>query len=663
MRASIVAVSVLSNKMSSGMISGTATGSRQLCDTARLAGAVSVCFDSSGYPMTIVGTHTESIKANSHKGYIIQNVVMPDGSVQLFATYGRIGETFRRNTTKVNAEQFWQMCGEKMNVCARNMQDFLTGRGSPNRGDYKVMYVDIAANAPAPPVTQVTTLQSTTTKLVSLGAIGSSKKSSNVQCKLNVDDVSIIDPAVIRLLHHIMDIGLVNSSAAAAVKSVSVPVAGQPQGTSATSVALEDENITYPLHVIAAATRAYDHAMGIWATFFPNGVNKQYHDSCCNTFSESTQLDLVSALQVILTNVPMPLSGVSARTPLRSATLRYGCWIEIGKVLAILEQAAITRATIRDMEISAASSATNGSNATTNGPDATAAQLPLTRDEMIAVVGNMFIPGIFTTCKSTTGSVHGCALRTVHKTTNRIKADVSAMVRDSWLNVYAKLKFDILPGNDDDIAICSSFVQYANYKSFETFAIAMDSSVAKFSKFENRKTMLLVHGTDMSSLLSILNGQMDIRFCRGGRLGASRIYMADDMTKSAGYANTWTYNGRKVKAFFICQCLIPEPSRIKTIDEDLPWKHVESDTEVMIYAHSRYSLGAHLDGPTANTIKQHCSKPFIDGRSYFGENASDVQLPAKKPIDPKAITTFGNAEYTFGSNDNIIPRYLLIVDF
>jgi hypothetical protein len=159
----------------------------------------------------------------------------------------------------------------------------------------------------------------------------------------------------------------------------------------------------------------------------------------------------------------------------------------------------------------------------------------------------------------------------------------------------------------------------------------------------------------MSSVVAILKNGLDVGFCSGGRVGARRIYMADDIRKSENYAEPQRHDGREYKYYFIAECFIPTVDKIKTINKDLPNSHVESDPEVMVYAEGKKSSLILEKGPEV-TLNTFLDLP--EGECYFGTGSRKVALP-NPPVRVPRTSTFDESEYTFGNNESVIIRYLV----
>lgn len=353
----------------------------------------------------------------------------------------------------------------------------------------------------------------------------------------------------------------------------------------------------------------------------------------------------------ILKLVAMKISSSSAYARAGNAVFSVSDWARIGKVLDLMEEAAVSASVAAPLTTA---------NSTPVAPQPT---------DALAVASQYF--GLYRTCQD--NGVFGAWLRPAPGSQD-IKKSIAQQTKAQADEVYANLRCDLVPGNAGDQALCWEFLkesrdtqEYGRLNPgsapFECYAIHPYSNDAKTAIFSGRDAVLLVHGTSMSSVAAILNGEMDIKYCSGGRLGARRLYMADSILKSQNYApKEQGYAARSVRFYFICECLLPaSEKKILRTTAELGWKSVHPDPETLVVATGTRSRGA-VDPECCRDAAAYAGAPAYPERGYFGPGERAVRLPAEKEIYPRGSveSEFDFAEYVFGSNDQVQPRYLVV---
>lgn len=349
-------------------------------------------------------------------------------------------------------------------------------------------------------------------------------------------------------------------------------------------------------------------------------------------------IQLTMAFQGVLENIPLRI-GNSARQNAREAMLSEENWQRIAEALDLLEQAAASarKAAVPEGAPAPAEPAQAGPE---SGPEAWE---------------GMLYEGIFRSTPAA-GRCPGVGRRPNGESAG-IKRAVAEGSGDRAAALYANLGADIVPGNESDRAICARFVQQSRRaKGFDCYSIHLWSSERKAPHHAGKEALLLVHGTGLSSIAAILGSELDIKYCSGGRLGPKRLYMADHIEKSEQYAGL----SGGTRYFFICQCALPKD--VLRTANDLDW-NAPVDPAVLVHALSSNSRGA-LD-PAAPKLRDVVgdAPPDCCGRTgYFGDNTLAVRLPKEHP-EGGNDTDFRHAEYAFGQNDDIVPRYLIAVRY
>jgi hypothetical protein len=586
-------------------IYGVITGHAALCLPMRRVPGTAVKLDS-GIPLSVSG-HFVDIASNSNKGYALQVVVMPDGTEEFHGYYGRIGGTFQRSPAR-DPSAFLVILSSKFGVRAA-MSDLITGRlqGGPKK--YHIDYYEIAP--------QPTTAVASTPAILGSGCPSGALTPNPAEVK------SILDPRVERLLGSVLSTVRIKRSMAATVENLSFSISGDAVPTS---------------EATAAARAAYIRGMAAWA---------RYPDPTAYPI-------VLDAFGDILRNIAMRISG-SAYTRASDAASDRNNWHRIGQVIDLIEQATLSlRAAGTSVPLASA-------------PEWAASSASVDPSNPANDVRNFLYPGIFSGAVDSQGrAVTGVFLRPA-PSTGYVKQRVADLSRDPLAARYAALACDVVPGNDFDRRICEHFVsQSETAKGFECYSIYPFSNDAKAPNFAAGKSALLVHGTSLSSVAAILGSQLDIKHCSGGRVGAKRIYAADDIRKSEQYASVDRREDGLYRYFFVIQCLIPET--VKTITEDLAWNNVELDPNVLIYADGTRSRGAIYEvyngAPQAVPLTTLLNADLADAaRGFFGDSNVAIVLPGQPMIRLGHRASFDFAEYTFGSNDNIAIRYIIEVKY
>jgi hypothetical protein len=588
-------------------IYGVVTGHPGLCLPMRRVPGASVKLEN-GVPLSISG-HFLDIAANSNKGYVIQIVVMPDGTEEFHGYYGRIDGTFQRAPSR-DPSAFRTTLSAKFGVSG-SMRELITERRQgtgPKK--YRIDYYELGPQASP----QLSNNAGPTQTSISRAAPLPERHAP-----------SILEPRVARFLASVLSVEGIKRSMAATVNGLDFSIS--------MDAVLSSE-------ATAAARAAYNRGMAAWA---------RYPDPAAYPV-------VLEAFGEILRNIAMRTGG-SAYTKVADAAGNRANWHRIGHIIDLIEQATLS---LR--------AATAGESMPAQGPQKAepTVELPQSQDP-VDDVRNFLYPGIFSGATDPQGrALAGVYLRPAAPT-SYAKQRVADLTGDPLAVRYAALACDIVPGNEFDRRICGHFVsQSESAKTFECFSIYPFSNDRKAEIFAGRSSVLLVHGTGLSSVAAILGSQLDIKYCSGGRIGAKRIYAADDIRKSEKYASIDSRPDGKYRYFFVLQCLIPES--IRTITSDLDWTAVESDPEVLIYADGSHSRGAIWDtfngGPQSLPLDTLLSTDLADKtRGFFGDSVISIKLPGDIMKRPGHRTSFDHAEYTFGNNKHVVPRYIMVVEY
>lgn len=236
--------------------------------------------------------------------------------------------------------------------------------------------------------------------------------------------------------------------------------------------------------------------------------------------------------------------------------------------------------------------------------------------------------------------------------------------RDVPIAAYAAINCDVVPGSYDDVSIVVNIMKNMRRrpKNMNLFTVYPYTSHNKYSKFRDADTVLLVHGTQVSSVREVLNGELDLKYCSGGRLGAKCVYLADDVRKSEEYAQV---DGGK-NYFFLVEAIVPGGSgsgsgsgsglKLKTVVNDMNW-HSTDGADVVIHADSPNS---HRAFDMNSTV---IAPPYAGGFDYYGDG-SRMRIPNQDLLNPSTPTSdFRYAEYTYRDNSAMRIRYIVECEY
>lgn len=597
--------------MSTDGIFGVVTFGRSLNQYCTAGQGWRVAVDGDGIPMSVAG-HLFDIDKNNNKAYAVQVCENTNGTRECFALYGRIGARPSRASTRSSESEFSRIVSDKFGVCG-GMKYVMTQK--PKGQPYTIAYYEFSDIPLAPVAAQATPEIITVTSGKSV-----------------VARTSVIVPKVYELLAYILSAASVSRSMRRGMEKLEVTVSG---------------NSAPALSTIMAAKTAHANGMAVWASF-PAGTEPP----------DAAKTGILQYFGEMMRLIPMQSGERSVCTKVMEAAKSYSNWVRIGKVLDLMEQASLS---IQAERTNIASGAI-APPAPAAPPAPTAPQPKTTKYPLQGV----HIPYENPSCAAIGIGLRPCGFPTHIK-------DADALEGDPVARAYADLKCDVVEGNSDDYRICALFTaKSTSIKSFDCFAIYPYVNETRAARFAGGKSVLLVHGTNMSAVKAILGSGLDVARCSGGRLGAKRIYMADNITKSEGYAGM-DENPAHIdcKYFFIAECLFSgSGTSVKTTTQDLGWTSVESDQNTIIYAKGTGTLGAmdetKPDGtPQALQLNSVIGKPVDATRGYLGTQTTQTLLPGKTFEFPLSAysSSFDKAEYTFGSNDLVMLRYLIVAHY
>jgi hypothetical protein len=600
-------VSKMATKHEQIGIFGVMTGLTNLNDwaAAELAehpglGPLSIAVGSDGVPLSICGTQVDIAK-NMNKAYACQVIVNSSGEMVFYGLYGRIGAKPQRAPQNFTAMFQWSTV-----VLAK-----FGGRGS-DVGQFLGSTPVVSRSAKLYKVMRYDTASATPTVTPSIATVNTPPA-----------DESILEPRVAALLSRILSATHIRNSVRQTMNVLGVTGIG---------------DATPAASSVAAAKAAHAEGMKIWADI---DAGPPYIDRSAGTAYNPFEI-LPRIFETMLREVPLQVAvkpGADARLAVRDRAN----WARIGDALDLYEQASLSLVAA----------------AAVPRPEATTPTEPARGDPKPHMH-----PGIFSGAvdpkRDRNGALTGVFLRPTRPTRGP-KETVARLSGDPLAARYAALGCDVVPGNDFDRAICTHFVERSrDAKSFDCFAIYPETNDAKAPQFEGARSLLLLHGTSMSSVAAILGSEINTKYCSRGRLGPNRIYMADDMKKSEQYAHPDVdrATGKTCRYFFVAQCRVPDT--IVTTVKDL--HSGVADSEALLHADGSLSLGSLGDPPQSVPLVSVVGRYMDEKRGFFGDRVGSVMLPGKALLHPEGTHTssFDYAEYTFGQNGDVVLRYLIV---